>query len=43
MIKNGKYAYYKGLLSQEITAIEYCFDPAAADIRNYQQFKPFME
>ena len=34
---------YKGLLSQEITAIEYCFDPAAADIRNYQQFKPFME
>lgn len=35
--------HYHGLLSQEITAIEYCFDPAAADIRNYQMFAPFME
>ena len=42
-LKTLKKHNYKGLLSQEITAIEYCFDPAAADIRNYQQFKPFME
>ena len=34
--------HYHGLLSQEITALDYCFDPARADMSNYQQFVPFM-
>ena len=34
---------YKGLLSQEITAQEYLFKPAEADMRNYQKFVPYME
>lgn len=34
---------YRGLLSQEITALDYCYKPAEADIRNYQMFVPFME
>jgi len=35
--------HYRGLLSQEITALDYCYKPAEADMRNYQMFVPFME
>ena len=35
--------HYHGLLSQEITALDYCYEPAKADVRNYQMFVPFME
>lgn len=35
--------HYTGLLSQEITAATYYADPASADLRNYQQFIPYME
>lgn len=35
--------HYHGLLSQEITAQEYCYEPAEADILNYQKFVPYME
>ena len=34
--------HYKGLLSQEITALDYCYEPADADRRNYQMFVPYM-
>lgn len=34
---------YGGLLSQEITALDYCYKPDEADVRNYQMFAPFME
>lgn len=35
--------HYRGLLSQEITALEYCYEPAQSDMRNYEMFVPFME
>lgn len=35
--------HYQGLLSQEITAPDYCYEPAKADIRNYRKFEPFMK
>ena len=34
--------HYHGLLSQEITALDYCYEPAKADQRNYQMFVPYM-
>ncbi len=33
---------YHGLLSQEITAQEYYWDPAGADERNYRMFEPYL-
>ncbi|MBQ9092324.1 MAG: sugar phosphate isomerase/epimerase [Anaerotignum sp.] len=33
---------YQGLISQEITDFRYFDDPAAADARNYQAFKPYI-
>lgn len=33
---------YQGLISQEITDFRYFDDPAAADARNYQAFRPYI-
>lgn len=42
-MKTLQHHHYQRLLSQEITALKYCYEPAKSDMRNYEMFVPFME